>query len=335
MKRMNIDASMVADIHVLAAAAAKAAAGKRRRPDVARFFTDFDRNIARIRADLLSGAAPYNRYRQFTIFDPKQRVITAVGFEDRIIHHALMAFAAPVLEKAMVDQSYACRPGKGPLQAVVQAQANLRKHPWYVKIDVASYFETVDHGILFGLLTRKFKGDFFFSMVQRILQGYETAPGKGLPIGSLTSQYFANFYLDGSDRLVLEQSPAKAYVRYMDDMVWWAGCKAEAKAILSVVKDHLQTQRLIKIRDNVQVQRSLSGLTYCGYRILPGSLRLTVRKKRRYAARRAYWERLYAAGRIDARQLQGAYDSVRGVITHASARAWMRRQLMLHPAAEV
>jgi hypothetical protein len=77
------------------------------------------------------------------------------------------------------------------------------------------------------------------------------------------------------------------------------------------------------------------GLTYCGFRILPGGLRLTVRKKRRYAARRAYWENLYTAGRIDARQLQGAYDSVRGVLSHASATAWMQRQLALHPAPEV
>ena len=162
MRRTRIDQDMVADYNVLANAAVKAASGKRGRPDIRHFFTGFDNNIGRIRQDLISGLAPYNRFRNFTIYDPKERVITAVGFDDRVIHHALMGLVGPVLEKAMIPHTYACRPGKGPLRSVIQAQVNIRKYPWYVKIDISKYFETIDHAILTRLLLRKFKGEFFF-----------------------------------------------------------------------------------------------------------------------------------------------------------------------------
>ena len=118
MKRTRIDKEMVSDCRVLVRAAVTAAYGKRHRQDVVRFFSDFDANISRLRDDILSGVAPYNRFRCFTIYDPKERIITAVSFEDRVVHHALMGCVAPVLEKAMIPHTYACRPGKGPIAAV-------------------------------------------------------------------------------------------------------------------------------------------------------------------------------------------------------------------------
>jgi len=162
-----------------------------------------------------------------------------------------------------------------------------------------------------------------------------TSPGKGLPIGLLTSQHFANYYLDGLDRLVLEKSRARAYVRYMDDMVWWCRDKGEAKAILRMVREYLQAERRLMIKKNVQIQRTSMGLPFCGFRIFPGCIRLNRRKKSRYNERRNFWEKLYGIGMIDAHDLQRAYDSIKGIIAPASARQWMKRQLSLHPSPEV
>ena len=121
----------------------------------------------------------------------------------------------------------------------------------------------------------------------------------------------------------------------MDDMVWWADDKSVAKSILGLVREYLESDRLLTVKNNVQIQRSSMGITFCGFRILPDSLMLTKRKQQRYTKRRRYWEGLYAANRIDANQLQRAYDSVRGVVAHASSTTWLRRQMMLHPSPEV
>ena len=335
MKRARIDAEMVTDYAVLTRAAVVAAKGKRQRPDVVRFFSEFDRNIATLRDDFRSGIAPYNRFRCFTIYDPKKRIITAVSFEDRVVHHALMHFAAPVLEKAMVSETYACRPGKGPLAAVLRVQENIRRHPWYVQIDIEKYFESIRHDVLFKCLTRRFKGPFFHELVHRIVCGYQTEPGRGLPIGSLTSQYFANYYLDRLDRLITESTPARGYTRYMDDMVWWCGDRRTGKAILETVKGFAIETLGLKIKDTIRLQRSRAGISFCGFRILPGALRLSRRKKRRYAERKGFWEEKYMAGDIDAVQLQRAYDAVSGMVKHASAAGWMRQQEQRHPRLEI
>ena len=368
MKRTRIDSDMVADYHVLAGAAVKAARGKRRRADVEEFFQNFDGNIAVIRRDLIAGRAPYNNFRSFTIYDPKERLITAVGFEDRIIHHALMNFAGPVLEKAMIPFTYACRPGKGPLCAVNKALSNIRKYHWYVKRDLSrlqnfdlcpnsssgliltprntSVFLRIKIFAFLDLeqismfcnwlyINKYFEiNPFFNRLLEKILNGYSTAPGKGLPIGSLTSQHFANYYLDGVDRFVLEKSGASAYVRYMDDMIWWADSKAGARDIFRRVRDYIEIRRGLTIKENVQIQRSRRGATFCGFHLTPGGPRLTKRKKRRYEERKKYWEARYMDGAIDALQLQRAYDSVHGVLAHASAGAWLRRRSMLRLSLE-
>jgi RNA-directed DNA polymerase len=334
LKRARIDREAISDIRNLSQAAVQAASGKRSRSDVARFFSSFDSNIQKLRNDFLAGKVPYNRFRSFTILDPKKRLITAVSFEDRIVHHALMHFVSPVLEKAMISDSYACRLGKGPLAAIKRAQQNIRKYQWYAKIDVEKYFETIDHEKLLLILAGKFQGEFFNNLICRIVKGYETKPGKGLPIGALTSQYFANFYLDRLDRMILEQKATRAYVRYMDDMVWWGDDKQTMKDIVSQVDAYAREKLLLKVKDNIQVQKSRMGLTFCGFRIFPGSLRLTIRKKQRYAMRRKHWETLFAKGIIEADRLQKAYDSVKGVLIHASARGWMQKQAALHPSPD-
>jgi RNA-directed DNA polymerase len=335
VRRLCIQQEDIVSFNVLTRAAMRAARGKRARPDVVAFFSDFHARIARLRRDVLSGAAPYNDFRRFRIQDPKERLITAVSFDDRVLHHALMDAAAPALERAMIDHTYACLPGRGPLAAVRQAQANSRRYPWYAKIDIDKYFESIPHEALLGLLRRKLKGALFHELVARILRGYEVTPGRGIPIGSLTSQHFANFYLDRVDRLVQERSAARAYVRYMDDMVWWCDDRETARATLASVTAFIERELSLKVKANRQIQRSGRGLGFCGYRVFPWDLRLTARKKTRYVARRRHWERLHEQGFIGAGDLQRAYDSVRAVVEHASSRAWLQREIGLHPSPDV
>jgi RNA-directed DNA polymerase len=335
MKRARIDLADIAAFDNLAEAAVRAARAKRRRPDVQAFFADLPASLERLGQAILDGRAPDGAYRRFTVHEPKRRVIHAACFADRVLHHAIMNLAAPVLERAMVPSSFACRPGKGALAAVQRAQWALRRFPWYVKVDVSGYFDAIDHGILLALLARRFKGEGFLDLMARIVGGYQSAPGKGLPIGSLTSQNLANYYLDGLDRFILEHLPTRAHVRYMDDIVWWCEDRATAKATLARVREQADQSRALTIKESAQVNRSSHGVSFLGYRILPGALLLSPRRRRQYHRRRRFWEAAWQAGRIDARTLQAAYAAVHGITAHADAREWRRGHLARFPAQEV
>lgn len=135
MKRQRIRLSDIAAFDNLALAVWKAARGKRHRPDVIRFTRRLDHNLGKLADDIMQASVPYARYRAFHIHDPKQRLIHAACFEDRVLHHAILNLAEPVFERTLVPSTYACRPGKGVHKAIAEVQANLRRYPWYVKVD--------------------------------------------------------------------------------------------------------------------------------------------------------------------------------------------------------
>lgn len=335
MKRTPIDLDRIAAWDNLLTAVQKAARGKRDRAEVRDFLARLDDNLAGLSDAIHGGRMPAGGYRPFVIHDPKRRTIHAASFADRVFHHALMNHVGPVLERALSDASYACRPGKGHHAAVRRVQQHLRRYPWYVQIDIDGYFDAIEHARLLELLDRKFKGDGVYALFERILESYHTEPGRGLPIGALTSQHFANYYLDGLDRLVQEGLQARAYVRYMDDSVWWCETRQQAREQLEQVVEYLREERGLRVKPTWRLQRSEKGITFCGYRILPGAIRLSPRKKRRYGERLAYWENLWQEGMIGDLQLQQAYASVHGITDHADADNWRKQYLKRHPPLEV
>lgn len=335
MKRIAITLEEIATYDNLAHAAYLAARGKRLRPEVHEFFQDFDRQLDRLGQAIRSERMPCGRFRRFTIRDPKPRIIHAACFVDRILHHAIMRHAGPVLERALTPTTFACRQGMGNHAAVLQVQHHLRRFPWYVKIDIQHYFDCIDHACLYALLQRRFKGQAFLALLWRIIHGFAVTPGKGLPIGALTSQYFANEYLAGLDRYLLETLAVNAHVRYMDDIIWWCDSRATARATLQQVHAYVTTERLLTVKPATQINRSDHGVSFCGYRITPGQLRLSRRRRRRYQQLRQHWEMAYHAELIDARTLQRAYDAVHAITLPASSRGWRQHTLQRHPAPDV
>ncbi|EIJ35889.1 reverse transcriptase/maturase family protein [Thiothrix nivea] len=331
MQRTRIDLADIADWHNLHLAVWKAARGKRQRPEVIRFTNRLDANLAKLADDILCGQVPHGRYREFHIHDPKERLIHAAYFEDRVLHHAIMNLAEPVFERCLVGSTYACRPEKGVHKAIQQVQANLRRYPWYVKVDISGYFPNIDHHLLFGLLQRRFKGDDFLYLLWRIIDSYHAATGKGLPIGSLTSQHFANHYLDGADRFLLESLKVRAHVRYMDDTLLWCDSREEAKAKLAELRGWLYEQRRLQVKPDPHINRSGRGVSYCGYRVLPGTVLLSRRKRQRYQQLRLQWEQAWLDGEITELELQQAYQSVHAITLHADSDAWRRQNLRLYP----
>ena len=325
MKRQNVSIDEIASYENICLAVRKAVKSKQDRPQIKAFLREFETNVMRLIDDLKSGKAPYGKFCFFKIHDPKERMIHAASFPDRVVHHAIMNLIQPTFERAMTPFSYACRKGMGPVSAIKAVQKNSRMYPWLVKIDIQKYFDSIDHQILTMLLLRKFKGQGIPDLLGKLINCYETVPGKGLPIGTLTSQNFANYYLDGLDRYLTEQVKCRAYIRYMDDMIWWIDDAEAAKNTLRKVTEYVWEQRRLKVKSNSQINRSAHGITFCGYRIFPGTIRLTRRRKKRYMARKKFWENEFLAGRITNQGLQKTFSSVNSIMAHSDSRAWLRK----------
>lgn len=338
MKRVAISLAEIAEYENLALALQKAAKGKRYRADVIRFMQQVEVNLNRLGCDIRAGLLPYGRFRIFSILDPKPRVIHAACFEDRVFHHALMNLAGGVLERAMLPSSYACRPNKGVHKAVKQVQCYLQRYAYYGKIDIQGYFASIPHHSLLQVLQARFKGGALLAQFQRVLASYrvDVLPEmRGLPIGSLTSQYFANYYLDGLDRLLDGLPAVRAHIRYMDDIMWWCDYPEQVVWVLAVVEHYLAEQRGLLIKPNQQLQPSVQGVTYCGFRIMRGAVRLSRRRKRQFRQRRQYWEWQYQQGVINAHQLQLASSAVHAITDHTDSLLWRRKNLQRHPPLDV
>ena len=322
MKRQHVDLQQLASWDNLTLALWKAARGKRQRPDVVHFLANYEARLAELQDQILNHQLPLGRYHCFQIKDPKPRKITAVSFELRVVHHAIMNLIGENLEKSQIANSFACLPGRGAHAAVQRVQ----RGQWCVKIDIEKYFERLDHALLKEKLARRFKGWHFLRLLNAIIEGYQEQPGKGLPIGSLTSQYFANFYLEGADRAIERMPETKGYVRYMDDMIWFCHDKPSARQSLAKAVELLEGERLT-VKPQRWVQPVSLGVHYCGYRILPRRILLSRRKKRAYKKYLERWQGRWQAGEIDALGLQRGYDAVHGITTLAASRGFRRAVL--------
>jgi RNA-directed DNA polymerase len=296
MKRHGQLMDAIADPANLQLSFWKAAKSKRAKADCRAFQENLDENLATLREELLSGSAGIGEYHTFTIHDPKERTICAASFRERVLHHALMNVCEPVLERAAIFDSYACRKGMGAQAAVRRAAAYARQHGWFLKMDIRKYFDSIDQGVLRGLLRRKFKDAGVLDLFDRILASYETAPGCGLPIGNLTSQHFANFYLAPLDRFLKEHLQRRCYVRYMDDFVVWGETAAEMRAVWVEVEVFLRTELKLDLKPNVVLSRTERGMDFLGYRIFPDDLRLARRSKRRFVRKFRAYEREHEEG---------------------------------------
>lgn len=340
MKRKKILLSQIAERNNLSIALHKAARAKKHRPEVASYLQNAAENLGVLAKDIINEKLPYGRYRQFTIHDPKKRIIHAACFEDRIFHHALMNIAGGLLERAMSSTSFACRPNMGVHHAIIKVQKYTRCFPWYCQVDISGYFAAIDHDILQKVLLTRYKGREMERQIKRILNSYnlegvDKEIRHGLPIGALTSQYFANYYLDGLDRLLEMLPQVRAHIRYMDDIVWWCENKGASKSVLLIVKTYLLEKRKLQIKPTWRMQRSQQGLLFCGFRVLPGIVRLSRRRKRRYQQRRLYWESCYRKGFVTDIQLQQAYASVYAITIGTDSLQWRKQNLLKFPAMTV
>jgi len=287
----------------------KAARGKTGKREVVKFRADLQKNLLSLRESLLSGDACIGNYHYFKVYDPKERVICAAAFPERVLHHAIMNVCEPVLERASVFDSYACRVGKGQFACASRAQHFSRGYSHYLKFDVRKYFDSIPHETLLGMLATKYHDPGLSRLFGMLSSSYSTSPGCGLPIGNLCSQHFANFYLGSLDRFIKETLRCRGYVRYMDDFVLWHSeldwLREAGHRIREFAKEGLSLDLKPAITGRVQ-----GGLSLVGFCIFPFSVRLSGRSKRRYIRKRTVLESLLATGQISETEAAARYASL-------------------------
>lgn len=227
--------------------------GKRATIGDQKFFTNYPDRLLEIQDELRANSYKWGTYREFYVIDPKKRLIMAAPFKDRIVHHAIHRVISPFIEKNLEDSVCACRIGMGNRYAVLKLKENLQKleSRYVIKLDVKKYFPSIDHKILFDDLNEVLPDKTLSKLLWTLIQshsGYKEL-GRGIPIGNLTSQLFANFYLSEVDKLIVKKLGASNesafYLRYMDDLLIVGAdksdiCKISREAIKLAARRNLE-----------------------------------------------------------------------------------------------
>ena len=212
-------------------------------------------------------------------------------------------------------------------RTICAAMSYARQSGWFLKMDIRKYFDSIDQEVLRGLLRRRFKDVRLMEVFDRILATYQTAPGRGLPIGNLTSQHFAHYYLAPLDRFLKEGLQCRSYVRYMDDFVVWGETAAELREVWRQVEAMLAAELKLELKFNVMLNRTECGMDFLGYRIFPDDLRLAKRSKRRFASKFRAYEREHRDGVWSELELQQRMTSLIAFTLPCRSRGFRRNMI--------
>jgi len=279
MKRRGFLFEKLVSFENLHEAFRRAYRGSGRTDEACEFNFYLEKELSVLKSELENGTYYPAKYRYFMISDPKERRISVAPFRDRVVHHALVRVLEPVFEPCFIYDSYATRVGKGTHRAVERAQQFLRKNTCYLKTDVEKYFDSVDHDVLLKLICRKVKDDKVIALSEKIIRNSDLSreldSGQGLPVGNLTSQFFANVYLNPLDHYFKDELGIKYYIRYMDDMVIFSNERDSLKEILKKQEAFLSGNLKLGLKHNATfLNIRQHGLPFLGFRIFPNLKRI-------------------------------------------------------------
>jgi hypothetical protein len=329
MKRTNKLFDRIVETDNLRLAYRKALRGNRDSADARQFASRDVLRLAEMREQLLQGTFPLGRFYQFVIHDPKERTITAPCFSERVLHHAIMNVCEPVFERWLIHDTYACRVGRGRVAALHRAQHFARKNAFFLKMDIRKYFYSICHRILLARLDRLFKDEALMDLLARVVVCFQGDRGRGLPIGSLTSQHFANFYLGWFDRFVKETLRIKGYVRYMDDMLLWGDSARQLGEVLDASREYLADELDLEIKSHPYINRMSHGVDFLGCRVFADHLTLNRRSRLRFRRKMTRLETEYLEGDIDELELQQRGTSLCAFTMAGGVKSWRFRRSVL------
>lgn len=306
-----------------------ASRGKRGRPATAAFESLLADHLLELEQELKEQTYQPGEYNNFYIHEPKKRLISAAPFRDRVVHHALCNITVPYFEKLFVADSYANRVGKGTHRAVDRCQQFARKYKYVLQCDIAQFFPSIDHEVLRQILKSMLPDESALWLIDRILasgQGvlageYDMVyfPGddllsanrpRGLPIGNLTSQLWANCYMNPFDHFVRRELGCVAYIRYVDDFLLFGDDKKELMQWRDAIAKRLERSRLTLHAGSAHPRPAKEGIPFLGFMIFPDHRR--VKQRKGFAYRRKVKYLLKTAGQETIKSsMQGWINHVR------------------------
>lgn len=263
--------------------------GKSRKNDALRFALNSEENLLTLREKLISGEYKHGGYAKFYVRDPKMRRIHKASVEDRIVHHAVFRILYPIFEKKFIFDSFASRKGKGTHAAIKRFESfakklsqNHTRSIWVLKCDIRKFFDSIDHEILLEILMSEIRCGKTNSLLTNIIGSFENSPRKGIPLGNLTSQLFANVYMNYFDQFVKRRLRLKYYVRYMDDFVILSENKESLEAVMIIIRRWFKEHLALELHENkVSFKKWHNGIDFLGYVSFPFHRVLRTRTKKR------------------------------------------------------
>jgi RNA-directed DNA polymerase len=263
--------------------------GKRKRKDVRVFETRFADHIFDLHNCLKSNTYKHGPYLSFTIHDPKRRNIHKAKVRDRLLHHAIHRQLYPLYDTVFISDSFSCRNYKGIHKALNRflyffrkVSKNNHRTAWVLKCDIRKFFDSIDHTILMSILSQRISDPSILSLLQHIITSFEKIPNKGIPLGNLTSQLFANVYMHEFDQFIKQTLKEKYYIRYADDFVILSEDKLYLESIISNINNFLMKNLSLSLHPNkLFIKTFASGVDFLGWIHFPHYRILRTVTKRR------------------------------------------------------
>jgi RNA-directed DNA polymerase len=322
-------------IHNLELAYKKARKHKTLRPNVQKFEKNLLENFNSLRTNLLLHSYKPRPLETFILRDPKTRKINKSCFSDRVIHHALCNIIEPFFEKMFIYDSYANRKGKGTLKAIQRFEffskklsKNNTSSISTLKSDIRHYFDDVDHTILLKIIGKRISDPKVLWLIRRVLSNYSTIKGKGMPLGNLTSQFFANVYLNELDQFVKHELKAKQYIRYVDDFVILHHSEEQLTEWKEKIAEFLREKLLLGLHpEKTRIILSKRGVDFLGLKVFPYHKLMKKRNIRSFKKKLRLICEKYNHGEI---MYDEIYDFLEGWIAYAkNANTYnLRRKIM-------
>lgn len=296
---------------------------KKYKKDVIEFEMNLEGNLIELYKELKNKTYAPGKYNEFTIYEPKKRLIKAAPYRDRVVHQWYVKnFIIPVFGKAFISDSYACIEGKGMHRSAFRVQDFLKvaehnhDRSYVLKGDIKSYFFNIDHDVLYDIVSHKIKDPEVLWLTKVILSSTDNP---GIPVGSYTSQWFANLYLHQLDMFAKHNLRVKMYARYMDDWVLVLENKEKAQEALIKIKDFVNNELKLELNKKTQIAPAKNGINFCGYKIWSTHMKIRDSSKRRMKRKLKAFQRKYTAGEMTFEEIKRSINSWKGYASHADS----------------
>lgn len=297
--------------------------GKSSRIDIQAFEMELEENIFALHEKLKNFSYKHGGYSLIRVYDTKPRKIHKAKIIDRLVHQAIFQVVYPIFDKMFIYDSYSCRNDKGTHRAVFRLHdfirkgtGNYNKKLYFLKFDITKYFNNIDHNILLALVGKEIGCKRSLTLIEEIINSFNSRTGKGIPLGNITSQLFANIYLHELDFLIKHKLKVKYYIRYCDDFIILHRDMQFLVKIYKLVEDYLKEYLRLRLKIKLDIKKVNQGIDFLGYVTFPKYRLIKSRTKNRMFNNINKRKQEYLSGRIDKEKFNSCIQSYLGLIKH-------------------